>query len=179
MGERRKELLQKSLEYLLENGVANLSLRPLADVVGSSARLLLYHFGSKEELVRAVMEEVRSQFQASFTASLSRRRSSKLSHPMMAFWKSLSHPTNLPYLRLLLEVQVLAFQDPTQWGRYLEQSSSGWLELIEGAMPPSKRNRAVATLYAAVIDGLILELLSTGDRRRTTAALELLIANLR
>lgn len=187
MGERREELLQESLEYLLEKGVANFSLRPLAAAVGSSARLLVYHFGSKAELLAAVMEKVRSQFQTSFSASISASRPARADHPrpasaghpMAVFWESLSRPANLRYLRLLLEVQVLALQNPAQWGQYLEQTSSSWLDLIEAAMPPSKRRRALATLCAAVIDGLILELLSTGDRRRTTEALDQFFALLR
>lgn len=178
MSERREDLLQKILDYLLENGVANLSLRPLAEAVGTSARLLIYHFGSKEELIRVVMEEVQSQFQASFADFARGRNSSRSIHPMMEFWKSLSRPQNLPYLRLLLEVQVLALQNPSHWAKYLEKSSNGWLEIIEGSLPPSKRNRALSTLYAAVMDGLILELLGTGDHSRTTKALELLIGNL-
>ncbi|HJW09020.1 MAG TPA: TetR/AcrR family transcriptional regulator [Holophagaceae bacterium] len=176
MSERRTELLEKTLEYLLEHGVADLSLRPLAESIGTSARLLIYHFGSKERLIAAAMEQVRLRFQASFAAPEPRRRKPLQVHPMMAFWKVQSRPANLPCLRLLLEVQVLALQNPSQWGPYLQQSSSSWLEVIEGAMPPSRRNRAMATLCAAVLDGLVLELLSTGDHTRVTAALERFIA---
>lgn len=178
MSERREELLEKALAYLLEKGVADLSLRPLAAATGTSARLLVYHFGSKEELVTAVMETARTRFQASFARSLGGRSGPADEHPLSAFWKSLSRPANLPYLRLLLEVQVLALQNPSTWARYLEGNSTSWLEVIEAALPPSKRNRTLATLCAAVIDGLILELLSTGDRRRATAALDLFIERL-
>lgn len=176
MSGRREELLEKSLEYLLENGLAGLSLRPLAAAVGTSARLLVYHFGSKEQLITAVMDEVRSHFQAAFGASTTGRPGSLLDQPMMMFWKSLTRPANVPYLRLLVEVQVLALQNPEQYARYLERASTSWIEVIEQILPPSKRTRATATLCAAVIDGLMLELLSTGDRRRTTEALNLFIA---
>src|SRR5258706_10044550 len=69
MTERRDELLRRSRDYLLAHGVADLSLRPLAAAIGTSARLLVYHFGSKEALVTAVLDDVRHRFQASFTAS--------------------------------------------------------------------------------------------------------------
>src|SRR5207248_9104803 len=49
--QRKAELLESVAEYLLEHGLAELSLRPLAHAVGTSPRILLYHFGSKEELV--------------------------------------------------------------------------------------------------------------------------------
>src|ERR1043165_5394590 len=86
MSQRRRELVERSLDYLLDHGVADLSLRPLAAAVGTSARLLVYHFGSKEGLLMAAMDELRVRVQASFravTASASARHSS----PLDAFWK--------------------------------------------------------------------------------------------
>jgi hypothetical protein len=63
-------------------------------------------------------------------------------------------------------------QSPDKYARYLEGTSSSWLDLIETSLPPSTEKRIVATLCAAVIDGLLLEYLSTGDKVRTTKALE-------
>jgi len=172
MSDRRRELVERSLDYLLDHGVADLSLRPLAANVGTSARLLVYHFGSKEGLLIAAMDELRVRVQASFrtvTAGASARHAS----PLDAFWKWATRREHLRYLSLLFEVQVLALHQPAQYARYLEHTSASWLELIEGALPRSRRSPALATLCGAVIDGLLLELLSTGDRRRTTDAITL------
>ena len=94
---------------------------------------------------------------------------------MQAFWTWMIHPSNAKYLRLLFEVQVLAIQNPARYARYMERTSSSWLDIIESCMPPSKDRRTVATLCTAVIDGLLLEYLSTGDSRRTTKALDAFI----
>jgi len=172
MSDRRQELVERSLDYLLDHGVADLSLRPLAADVGTSARLLVYHFGSKEGLLMATMDALRGRVQASFrgvTAGAQARHSS----PLDAFWKWATHREHLRYLRLLFEVQVLALHRPEQYARYLEHASGSWLALIEEALPKSRRSPALATLCGAVIDGLLLELLSTGDRRRTTDAITL------
>jgi AcrR family transcriptional regulator len=173
MSERRQELIEKALEDFLKHGLAGLSLRPLAGRIGSSARLLVYHFGSKDGLIAAVMEEVRARTQASFMASTAGSTRGVRKGVMAKFWAWIIHPANVPYMRLLFEVQALALQNPAVYARYLEGGSSSWLELIESSLPPSQSNRAQATLCAAVIDGLLLEYLSTGDRRRTTSALEL------
>ena len=173
MSERREELIEKALDYFLKHGLAGLSLRPLAGQIGSSARLLVYHFGSKDGLITAVMDEVRARTQKSFAASAARASKGARNRVMRRFWAWITHPSNVPYMRLLFEVQVLALQNPAVYARYLEGTSSSWLELIERSLPPSKANRSVATLCAAVIDGLLLEYVSTGDRRRTTSALEL------
>jgi AcrR family transcriptional regulator len=173
MSERREELIEKALEYFLKHGLAGLSLRPLAGQIGTSARLLVYHFGSKDGLIAAVMDEVRARMQKSFAASAAHSAKGVRNGVMRSFWAWITHPANLPYMCLLFEVQVLAIQNPRAYARYLEGTSSSWLELIERSLPPSKASRSIATLCAAVIDGLLLEYLSTGDRRRTTSALEL------
>jgi AcrR family transcriptional regulator len=173
MGERREELIERSLDYMLDHGVAGLTLRPVAAEIGTSARMLVYHFGSKEGLITAVMDSVRDRLQTAFTRVLATRKGRSGPATMRAFWAWASAPANLPILRLLFEVQVLAIQDPARYGRYVEQSSSSWLDLIEEALPPSGDRRAKATLCAAVMDGLLLEVVSTGDRRRTTEALGL------
>jgi AcrR family transcriptional regulator len=171
MSERRDALIDRALGYFLERGVAGLSLRPLAAEIGTSARLLVYHFGSKDGLVTAVMSEVQARMQRSFTELAAGPRRRQPAGAMQAFWAWMILPANLRYLRLLVEVQVLAIQHPSRYAHYLEGTSSAWLELIERSLPPSKARRALATLCTAVIDGLLLEYLSTGDRRRTTEAL--------
>src|SRR5437588_9803741 len=56
---RRDELLEKAYRYVLEHGVGDLSLRPLAAAVHSSPRVLLFLFGSKAELIQALLGRAR------------------------------------------------------------------------------------------------------------------------
>jgi AcrR family transcriptional regulator len=172
MHERRQELIEQALKCFLEHGVAGLSLRPMAARVGTSARLLIYHFGSKEGLITAVMDEARARMQESF-AQLLADRGGAAEGLMLSFWAWVTHPNNIKCIRLLLEVQILALQDPVRYARYLKGTSSSWLKLIEASLPASGENRALATLCVAVIDGLLLEYLSTGDSQRTKQALDL------
>jgi AcrR family transcriptional regulator len=172
MNERRDELIAKSLDYFLEHGVAGLSLRPLAQKIGTSARMVVYHFGSKDDLITAVMDEVRARIQKLFAGALMDSRTKPSGRVIQTFWAWMIKPSNVRYLRLLLEVQVLAMQNPARYARYLERTSSSWLEIVEASLPPSRDNRIVATLCTAVIDGLLLEYLSTGDDQRTTKALD-------
>ncbi|MEQ5842483.1 TetR/AcrR family transcriptional regulator [Paraburkholderia acidicola] len=168
--QRKDELCDKALEYFLEHGLADLSLRPLAAEIGSSSRLLIYHFESKEGLITTVMDEARLRVQQSLAALMSE---SDQTDGLTTVWRWATHPQNSPYLRLFFEVQMLALQNPTDYARHAERSSSSWLDLIESALPPSADRRAKATLCGAVIDGLILEYLSSGDLDRTTEALDI------
>jgi AcrR family transcriptional regulator len=70
--EQKNELSgSKALQYLLEHGLVNLSLRPLAEAIGSSSRILIYHFGTKEGLIRSVMDEARLRLRQSLASFLS------------------------------------------------------------------------------------------------------------
>jgi AcrR family transcriptional regulator len=175
MREQRDKLISKSLDYFMKHGVAGLSLRPLAEDIGTSARMVVYHFGSKDDLITTVMDEVRTRIQKSFSKVMMDTQKKSAAHIMRAFWTWMIHPSNVQYLRLLFEVQVLAIQNPERYARYMERTSSSWLDIIESCLPPSKERRVVATLCTAVTDGLLLEYLSTGDKRRTTKALEAFI----
>jgi AcrR family transcriptional regulator len=169
----RDRLLRDCLAYFLRHGVANLSLRPLAAATGTSARMLLHYFGSKEALIAEVMKQLQARLQNAFKELLAARPGRSRSDPLIDFWKILSQRANQPSLRLLFEVQMLALQNPRRYRRYLTRSSATWRRLIERALPAKQKNVATATLYTAVVDGLLLELLATGDSRRTTRALNL------
>jgi AcrR family transcriptional regulator len=171
MSRRKTQLLDGAIRYLTRHGVADLSLRPLAASIGTSARLLVFHFGSKERLLKDVLDGVQARLQASFTAIANAPRIRGLG-PMRRFWAWATDAENLPQLRLLYEVQFLALQNPRVFARYLGAASSRWIELIAPHLPGSLRNAATATLCAAAFDGLVIELLSTGDRRRTEQALD-------
>jgi AcrR family transcriptional regulator len=174
--QRKNELCGRALDYCLSHGISELSLRPVALQIGTSARLLIYHFGSRDGLIGAMMDEAHRRVQKSF-GELMRDADGK--GVIRKFWDWATNARNSPYLRLMFEVQMLALQNPAAYARYLEGASYSWLTLIETALPPSADRRARATLCAAAIDGLLLEFLSTGDLRRTTSALDIFGSMLR
>jgi AcrR family transcriptional regulator len=133
--------------------------------------MLLHYFGSKEVLIAEVMEQVQERLRDSFQELLDEPQTKEGLLPK--FWRVLSSRKNQPFLRLLFEVQMLALQNPKRYRRYLSRTSKSWRRLIERALPVKRESAETATLYNAVIDGLLLELLATGDLRRTTRALAL------
>src|SRR2546423_3714105 len=136
----RNRLLDDCLGYFLRHGVANLSLRPLAAEVGTSARMLLHYFGSKEALIAEVMEQVQGQLRDSFQQLFDEPEMKK--ELLRSFWRVLSSRKNQPSLRLLFEIQVLALQNPRRYRRYLSRSSKSWRRLIERALPEKRQNAA-------------------------------------
>jgi AcrR family transcriptional regulator len=172
---RREELLEATARYLLENGVAELSLRPLAAAIGSQARLLVYHFGSKDQLLVEAMGLIRSRAKQTLeTMMASQTGSTDVGDLVRALWKWTTSTRNRPYLRLFFEMHGLALQYPRQYASYLQGSVDSWIDLLTSALAPKLgRSHAIttATLIVGVIDGLLLDGLASGDWRRTGRAL--------
>ena len=176
MSSRKTELLDAALKYLIDHGVANASLRPMAAELGTSPRILMFHFRSKEGLLQDVFEELHSRLQASLRAMASSDSDSFRVAPLRRFWQWATSKENFPYFCLLYEAQIVALQNPQEYGRYMRKASSDWQAAAFDLMSPSLKSKAMASLCIAVFDGLMLELMSGGDRRHLTESLDLFIS---
>lgn len=171
MPTRKAMLLEDLIAYLVRRGVADVSLRPMAAAVGTSARLLIFHFGSKERLLLEVLGEMQTRLQRSL-GELLRESSLARAAPLRQFWDWALKDANFAQLRVLYQLHILAAQDHKTYGRFLKRNSLNWLESVQRVLKPSQRLPALATLIVAVFDGLFIEVMSTGDRRRTSAAID-------
>lgn len=175
---RRADLLTAIIDYMLQKGVADMSLRPLAAAVGSKARLLVYHFGSKEALVAEAMIVVRDRVQRAFTDLMSNGKQHSPTQVIRAFWKWATSPEHERYLRLFFEVQGLALQKPSRYGKYLEGATSSWVEMLAAVLPDEismSERRALATLAVGSTFGLLLEYLSGSERKQVNLAFDLFV----
>ncbi len=171
---RKEQLRDAALAYLVEHGLTGVSLRPMAARLGTSARILMFHFKSKEGLMTEVMEELHARLQASFL-KLSESADRRVP-PLKRFWLWARDRKNFPYLRLLYESQIVAARNGKQYGRHLKKASTDWQRLVFQRLSESVRSPELATLCIAVFDGLFLELIVTGDRLRLTRAMDHFIA---
>lgn len=165
-------------EYVLEHGLSDLSLRPLAAAVGSSPRVLLFLFGSKEGLVRALLERAREE-ELALLGRLDRHRGAAapagLDTVVAELWGWLSAEEHRALLILWVEAYARSLVDPDgPWAGFAAATVGDWLAVLRAAQPPGERNsragRAQRTLALAVLRGALLDLLATTDRARTTAA---------
>jgi AcrR family transcriptional regulator len=172
----RARLRNQAIDYVIAHGLADLTLRPLAKALKTNARMLVYHFGSREGLMREVLKGLREREDARIQSWL---RAGKMPRTLPQFlrwyWKRLSVPRARPALGLVFEIYASALRDPQKYPGVLENPLAYWRSLIEKAGISSKRvDRAEATLLLAVTRGLSLDLCATGDRRRAADAMELL-----
>lgn len=172
MASRKQELLDLLIAYLVRHGPADLSLRPMAAEIGTSARLLIFHFGSKERLLAEVLDEMQRRLQHSFRQMRSAPPGTRRVPLLRAFWDWALQDEHFPSLSLLYQLNVLAARDPDLRSNLLARHAQDWLALIQPALSDPDASPAQATLVGAVFDGLFLELMTTGDRVRTTQALD-------
>ncbi len=161
---RREELLQAAVDYAIEHGLSDLTLRPLADALGVMPNTLVHHFGSKDELLSVILNGVRERLQAMVRAELQRDLGSD---PLQAAWSWSSRLQRLPFFRSFFEAYGLALRQPERYAPFLERVVGDWL--ITDDAPR-------ATLELAVLRGLLLDLLTTGERERVEQALRLFLA---
>jgi AcrR family transcriptional regulator len=175
--QRRDEILDRVVDDLLANGVAELSLRPLAERVGTSARLLIYHFESKERLLDCALTRVRTRVRDALAALATRRRPATLFDALTMFWAWATAAENQGFFRLLFEVDGLSMFNTlhlTQGTR--RDGTSVWLAMIARAGLLQADSQTIGpargTLIMAALNGLLQDFLTTGDLDRTTAALD-------
>jgi AcrR family transcriptional regulator len=165
--QRRAKTLAKATEYVLEHGIAGLSLRPLAAALGTSTRMLLYDFESKEKLIAAILAEARRREAALLTEHATAVASPEdLLHDV---WSWISAPERRPFLRLFFEVYLDAITHGSTEGKAMV---TDWLSTVGAALSPGDDDPATATLVIAVVRGLLLDALATGDHDRVDAALD-------
>jgi AcrR family transcriptional regulator len=172
---RREELLELAYRYVLEHGLAGLSLRPLAAAVRSSPRVLLFLFGSKEGLVRALLARARRD-ELELLGRL-RRSTAADDLPVVAaeVWRWLAAEEHRALLTLWLEGYARSLVEPDgPWSEFARATVEDWLEVLAAAQPPQERDTAAGeaqrTIVLAVLRGALLDLLATGDAERTGAA---------
>jgi AcrR family transcriptional regulator len=170
----RDRLLAAAVAQAMQGGIADLSLRELAAVIGTSHRMLLYHFGSREGLLAAVTLAVEAAERATLAdvgavgADDARR-----------FWARYSDPRLWPQERLFFELYVHALRGRPGTEGFLDHVVTGWLEpltaaIASGGTSPQTAPTA-ARLSMAVTRGLLLDLLATRDIDGVTAAFELFL----
>jgi AcrR family transcriptional regulator len=165
---RRERTLAKAADYVLAQGLEGLSLRPLATALGTSTRMLLYDFESKEKLVDEVLAEIRRRL-AELLAEL--QSGSDAAATLRGVWEWASAEERAPFMRVFFETYVHALAHPEAHADRGRAMVDDWLRFLGSRWQPEALDPATATLFVAVIRGLLLDRLTAPDPERTDAAL--------
>ena len=166
---RREEVLARVIETAASDGIGARSLRDLAAAAGTSHRMLIHYFGSREGLLVAIVEEMEAR-QRTALPDLPADPAAATE----AMWFRLSDPTMWPFERLFFECYARGAQGEEAFASLLPGLVDEFL-----APFPIGPDRDRARLLLAVFRGLLLDLVATEDREGTTRAMAVLTELLR
>jgi AcrR family transcriptional regulator len=164
--EIRQRLLDACTDYALENGLPD-RLSPLASATGASSRMLIYHFGTRDGLLREILEQARQRQVKVFTELLRVRPEEPYRVTLARAWSAISGPQGEPYLRMFSRLHDTSGEP--LWPGFRRTATTDWLAPLEHGMRSIGRPE-LATVVLAVIRGLLMDLDATGDTTRTDRA---------
>jgi AcrR family transcriptional regulator len=174
----RQRLLDKTIDYVSEHGIGDLSLRRLATAIGTSHRMLIYHFGSKDGVMREVVRAVEQQ-QRDALADLDLDPTVSEVEMMRRMWQRLSEPSMWPKERLFYELYGNALGG--RGSEFLDDVIESWVAPVAAQLARRRgytaaEARAEARLRLAVVRGLLLDLVASRDRAGVNQAHERFVA---
>ncbi|MEU0430245.1 TetR/AcrR family transcriptional regulator [Streptomyces sp. NPDC006290] len=183
---KRLDLINRVRAYLIRNGLADLSLRPLARALGTSDRMLLYYFGTKEGMVAEALalDERRPLLRARdmLEATDSTRDPAGVRRFMEETWQQFRAPGLRPALRLYVEIMAASLIHSDRYGPVMHDTLTEWTDLLTSAFRDlgmtEVRARTEATLLVDATFGLVIASLAEDDRDRTDAAFHALLDRL-
>lgn len=169
----RDSLLADAVEHFAKNGIGDASLRTIATSIGTSHRMLIYHFGSREGLLAEVVRTVEQQ-QRDLLTGLS---DLPVEEQNEVFWRRVTEAA-LIYGPLFFELSAHAMQDLPHTESLKADLVNVWLppliDLCIRAGVPADQAPTYARLGLAASRGLLFDLLLTGDRAGVDEATALL-----
>jgi AcrR family transcriptional regulator len=175
----RDRLLSAVIEHIQRCGISDLSLRELAAAIGTSHRMLLYHFGSREGLLVAVVQAVEAA-QREFVADLIADPLASRTDLLRTLWRRWADPRYWPNERLFFELYAAALQGKPGTVGLLDDVIDAWvtpmLEYGRAHGMDVQLVEAETRLAIAVVRGLLLDLLATRDRAAVDRAFERYLA---
>ncbi|MCS7480489.1 TetR/AcrR family transcriptional regulator [Umezawaea endophytica] len=164
--EIKDRLLDACTDHALHHGLPD-KLEPLARATGTSTRMLIYHFGTRDALLRAVLQRARQRQLTAFGDLLRVRPDERYTVTLANAWTSITGPEGQPYLRMFGQTRDSAAHRLLPDFRRV--ATTDWLGPLEEGLRGIGRPE-LATLVLAVIRGLLLDLDATADHARADTA---------
>ncbi len=175
---RRGEILDAVIAHVLDHGVGAMSFRTLAAAVGVSHVTLRHHFGTKDELLVEIFDEIgkRQPIPDQLGAD-------DIEELVRNLWNLWTQPEGARQFRLLFEAYGQALRNPGEHRALLDNIVTRWIDVIrrvalQAGCPRSDADD-FATVLLAQLRGLQLDLLATDDQARVNSALDSVIDGIR
>ncbi|GHF12393.1 hypothetical protein GCM10014715_80120 [Streptomyces spiralis] len=170
----RDRILDACVDHALANGLPD-RLEPFAAAAGTSPRMLIYHFGSRDALLRETLGRARRRQRDFVGKLLCPQPDEPYLTTLRRAWLVMTGPGGRPYLSMFGKLREDAQQQ--LWPGFRREATTDWLQPLEDGMRSIGRPE-LATLVLAVVRGLIMDLEATGDAPRVDQAFDDFLASL-
>ena len=155
---KRDDLTEAATDYALEHGLIGLSLRPLAAELGTSDRMLIYHFGSMDELVAAVLATSNERSMVIINAM---EPSPSLRQAVLDLWATYTEHQVQRCQRMYVEAAALGLFGREPYASSIRDSNTVWIAAVAAHLERSGVATAdaprLATLIDATFNGVFLD----------------------
>jgi len=154
--EQRALLLAGAVEHVLLHGASGLSLRPLAAALGTSDRMLLYYFGSREHLLETLLDRVGDGLMAALSEAVPLGRSDP-DVLLRTVWSLARDPAVQPVLRLYVEILGQSAAQVAPFPAAARRVAHQWLDWVQERLDvPAVERQGAAAALLATLDGLLI-----------------------
>ncbi|PRY67853.1 TetR family transcriptional regulator [Glaciihabitans tibetensis] len=160
----RNRLLDLVVDRILDETMIQMSLSGIARSIGSNNRMLLYYFGSREDLLDEAAVRAFERFPRLRDLFVRFSEPGGLEGRLIRAWEDLSAPEHLPYLRLYFQQLGIAIHATHAWAPFMTRSATQWLDLLAGQLRRDgygeERSRTAAIEILSLWRGLQILLLT-------------------
>lgn len=162
--QKKQALLEQCLAAAIAAGALDSSLNSIAQKIGTSGRMLVYHFGSKQELERQLIGLLETRLRAQLWSfqTVAFAKTDSLAEPLLAMWQHFTAPELYGLLQLTMALNQRAIQGDLETQRFLERETRQWLE----ALLQLTHDETAALSLFHLFQGAILDFLMTGNAQR-------------
>ncbi|PKL16832.1 MAG: hypothetical protein CVV49_14195 [Spirochaetae bacterium HGW-Spirochaetae-5] len=164
----KADILEKVIFSISYKGLNNLSLRDIAREVGMSARMLIYHFESYDNLINSIFIYLSTRHKNMIKDLLTENSDKTLGEVTQIFIETIYIDENKKYLLLFLELYVKALRDVEKYSDFFNEVLHNWIDEIENIISRKYgiKSKSYASMILSFYRGLMLEWLASNDDKR-------------
>ena len=124
----KQKLVDQVVDHFVVDGLGDMSLRKIAAAIGTSHRMLLYHFGSKSGLLVEVVRAVETRAREQLAALGGEAEAEGTDQVIRDMWEFVADPAQADFERLFFALYGRALQGDAQIRPLLSEAIGSWLD---------------------------------------------------
>jgi AcrR family transcriptional regulator len=171
----KKDILKTCANQAIQMGMRNVSLLRLSQEIDISPRMLIYHFGSKDNLLKEATLEAQNELRSQLELLLVKNKTKDTKLALLQLWRhGISHKMEVYFVAFFnLYAEAIGNQEREK-EEFITQSIDGWICWAKQTLFDHSPilSQTDYTVILALLRGLFLDYWATRDERRTTAAIK-------